>query len=166
MMKTVSLIFLVLCVGSIVDARGLTPRVIRGKDAIDGQFPYQASLRHKENNGLFCGASIISTRHLLTAAHCTQGTNSNPLFVVAVVGSIDRRKGVTITLNKITPHEKWDGNRLLNDISLVRTVSEIIFSDTIQPIALPTQDLPDENDTAVVVSGWGKISMSVCINSE
>lgn len=174
-MKTVSLILCVLCIGSIVDAgfkyksinfaddeKELSPRIIRGKDAKDGQFPYQVSLRRRMNGQHFCGASIISTRFLLTAAHCTQGNAAVPFLVYAVVGSVDRRTGVSLTLNKITPHEKYDGDRLLNDISLIRTASEIIFSATIQPIALPTQNLPQPN-TVVVTSGWGRISMSVRI---
>lgn len=162
-MKVISLILFVLCVSSIADARGLTPLIIGGKDAKDGQFPYQVSLRTRIiGNQHFCGASIISTRYLLTAAHCAEGITSKPFFVVAVIGSVNRNSGVTIKLNKITRHEKWNRNLLLNDIALIRTASEIIFSETIQPIALPTKDLPDEGNTAVLLSGWGKNSLSVC----
>lgn len=174
-MKTVSLILFVFCTSSIVEASSkyarisfpndetlITPRIVGGKDAKDGQFPYQVSLRTRFSQQHFCGASIISARFLLTAAHCTQGITSKPFFVVAVVGSVDRRKaGVTIKLNKITSHEKWDRTRIVNDISLIRTASEIIFSNTIQPIALPTHDLPNEGNTSVVLSGWGKNSISV-----
>lgn len=48
-----------------------------------------------------------------------------------------------------------------NDISLIRTAKEIVFSKNVQPIALPTQNFPAGGNTPVILSGWGKNSRSV-----
>lgn len=49
------------------------PRVVGGFDAEAGQFPWLVALGYDVNHAnpkWLCGGSIISTRHILTAAHC------------------------------------------------------------------------------------------------
>lgn len=43
-------------------------RIVGGDIATIGQFPYQVSLQ--SYNEHICGGSIISSTHILTAAHC------------------------------------------------------------------------------------------------
>lgn len=138
----------------------IKPRVIGGEDAREGQFPYQASLQQRAKMNHFCGASIISNRFLLTAAHCVGEVS--PEMWVAVVGSVHiSQGGIILNIDKRIQHNKWDVNRLVNDIALLRTAEEIIFSDTVQPIALSSQNLPVEGNTQVILSGWGDISNNV-----
>lgn len=139
----------------------LKPRIVGGEDAKEGQIPYQVSLRLPAADLHFCGGAIISNRHILSAAHCMADLESRPSFVVAVIGSVDASQGVKMKIDKITSHKGWDRSKLINDISLLRTVEEIVFSESIQPIALPTQDLPEGGDTNTLLSGWGKNSISV-----
>jgi secreted trypsin-like serine protease len=47
----------------------LDERVIGGITAYRGQFPWQVALR-VENYSYFCGGSLISSKWVLTAAHC------------------------------------------------------------------------------------------------
>lgn len=139
----------------------LNPRIVGGDDAEEGQFPYQISIRTKLSKQHFCGGSILSSRFLLTAAHCTQGVNGKPKYVYAVVGTLRRLSGgVVVELDTITPHENYNPRKFRNDISLLRTTEEIVFSDTVQPIALPVQNLPEEGKAEVLLSGWGRTSVS------
>lgn len=173
-MKASSLILLAVCIafaaadsnygefGSSDIESALESRIVGGQNAEDGQFPYQVSLRTRFLRQHFCGGSIISSRFILSAAHCTQGILSKPFIVVAVIGSIHRRKGgVTVKLDKITSHEGWDRSKLINDIALLRTAEEIVFTSTIQPIALTTTKLPEDESKPLVLSGWGQNSINV-----
>lgn len=140
----------------------IEPRIVGGQKAEVGQFKYQGCLRTRLTKQYICGAAIISNRFLLTAAHCTDGIYQHPGMVVAVVGAMHRYKdGVTMKVDKITKHNKYNFRLLHHDISLIRTVDEINFSPTVQPIALPTKDSPKDGNAHVVLSGWGRISVSV-----
>lgn len=158
-MKTINVIFVAVCVGLASAVPTWDPRVVGGEDAEEGQFPYQVSLRQKMMNNHFCGGSIISSRFLLTAAHCADGALGSPQNVYAVVGTLYRTKGgITVELEKITQHSGWNRGQLKNDIALIRTAQKIVFSDTVQPIALPKQNVG--GDASTLLSGWGRHQVS------
>lgn len=49
------------------------PRIVGGRDAESGEFPWQISLRVRSPFGGFshtCGGSILSANTVLTAGHC------------------------------------------------------------------------------------------------
>lgn len=166
-MKTINLICLAICivlvkaeydVFGLNNEDGFESRIVGGKQAKKGQFPYQVSLRKRLTKQHYCGASIISNRYMLTAAHCTHGVFLKPPFIVAVVGTVLRHfDGVTIKLQKVNAHEGFNRQTLVNDIALIRTASEIRFTQNIQPIALP-QRYTGAN-SSLVLSGWGGINV-------
>lgn len=77
----------------------------------------------------------------MTAAHCTE--DMKPQHMYAVVGALHLSSGgVSVELDRITPHEHFNTETLQNDIALLRTARPISFSHDVQPIALPTQNTP------------------------
>lgn len=130
-------------------------RIFNGNDAVEGQFPYQASIRSKHDNKHHCGAAILNKRFLLTAAHCTKFDYSKPDYVNVVVGALHRANGgIVMGVDQITPHGEFDPWSLKNDIALIRTAKKIEFNDQVQPIPLPNEDITDGK--SLIISGWGK----------
>lgn len=130
-------------------------RIFDGSDAVEGQFPYQVSIRSKHDNKHHCGAAILNKRFIITAAHCTKFDYAKPDYVNVVVGALHRSNGgIKMDVDKITPHKEYDPFSQKNDIAIIRTAKEIEFNDQVQPIPLPTEDI--DEGRSLIVSGWGK----------
>ena len=46
-------------------------RVVGGKEAVPGKNPWLVSMSYRGK--LYCGATLINDRYLITAAHCIKG---------------------------------------------------------------------------------------------
>lgn len=135
--------------------------IIGGQNAEVGQFPFQVSFRNKVSNKHYCGGSILTSRFLVQATHCLNHGNGDPDYIYAVVGTISLLEGgVIVGIDRIIIRDDYDPDWAENDISLLRTSEEIIFTDLIQPISLPTQNILVGENVAVIESGWGSISVS------
>lgn len=139
-----------------------TSRIVGGEKADEGEFPWQISL-HAKSYGHVCGASIISPRWLVTAAHCVQDDGrtrfSQPGTWEAFLGLHTQGKigsaVVKRNLKQIIPHPNYNSHTFDNDIALMELDSPVTYSDYIRPICLPApqHDFPSGN--TVWITGWG-----------
>lgn len=145
------------------NGRGLE-RIINGFPARPNQIPYQVALKVVTDKGMpgFCGGSIISRKHVLSAAHCT----SPPVEKIYLrFGSIELNSGgvrMFVTRKNIVNHPNFNPTTLHNDISVIHLPQELVYNSRIQPISLPNRrdaQLTHEQRYARV-SGWGSENSS------
>ncbi|XP_041972083.1 chymotrypsin-2-like [Aricia agestis] len=136
------------------DKREDWERIVGGTKAPNGSVPYQVSLRMWGVRH-FCGASVVTPKVILTAAHCVEGMR--PQFMRAVVGTNQLRAGgKSYSIRKIVSHEEYDGDVIVNDIAIVFTNKEIQFSETVDAVEL--NDEPVEAGEELLLTGWGTTS--------
>uniref|UniRef100_G1PEJ1 Peptidase S1 domain-containing protein n=1 Tax=Myotis lucifugus TaxID=59463 RepID=G1PEJ1_MYOLU len=140
-------------------ANGLMPatydRVKGGSNVREGEWPWQASL--KINGRHYCGASLISDRYLVTAAHCFQKT-LNPKNYTVSFGTKVTPPYMQHYVQQIIIHENYIPGEHHDDIAVVLLTEKVLFKNDVHRVCLPEATqifLPGEG---VVVTGWGALS--------
>lgn len=130
-------------------------RIIDGGVADIREYPHLVSLRD-ENNSHFCGASIISSKHCLTAAHCTANrTNLEILAGSTFLTGIGARHGIIIRVSRIIQHERYAGRVSDMDIAILVLAKELpVDGAKIRVAALPEPNRPLPFGKSGYVAGW------------
>ena len=106
------------------------------------------------SGGGFCGASLISDRWVLTAAHCTHGKHPSALSIFLGCHNLDDGScEEAASADMIFNHPTYIFPK--NDIALVRLKKPVKFSDTVYTVCLPSKRLPSAAGYGLRVVGWG-----------
>ncbi|XP_018566664.1 trypsin-1-like isoform X2 [Anoplophora glabripennis] len=135
------------------------------KDTKSGiqEWPWIAALyRQKQlEQGLeqqFCGGSLITDTHVLTASHCVQGLTAAEIRVRLGeynFATSNETRSRDYGVEKIIEHEGYVLSTYENDIAIVKMDKPTTFNTYIWPICLPPVGQTFENEVAVV-AGWGQ----------
>lgn len=142
-------------------------RVIKGNIAKRGHHPWQATIRTKGRGGMsshWCGAVLISKKHLLTAAHCLVGYPKGAYFIRLGdhYANIAESSEIDSYIENWYIHEKFrEGTHMNNDIAVIVMKNPVRFNDYIQPICLPQEGIEYKEGRRCTISGWGSIQSGV-----
>ncbi|CAK3016933.1 Trypsin-like serine protease [Vibrio crassostreae] len=107
----------------------VSARIINGKEATQGNWPFMAALVSRNVNaydGQFCGASFIGERYVLTAAHCVEGNGHEDLDVVIGVSNLSASQAAQhrYAVDNIYVHEYYNSAATGNDIAIIELVEK------------------------------------------
>ena len=115
-----------------IPIKRLALAAIGGYEVSHGDYPHQVSLQDINNRRHFCGASIIHSKFLLTAAHCFIDHEAGN--TIAVAGEHDlkasewSRKQIR-RVTRVIPHENYNAETSDNDIALLELDKPLNFDD-------------------------------------
>merc|ERR1712181_177199 len=98
----------------------------------------------------FCGGTLISSTHVLTAAHCTQRSASS---VRVLIGehNINDSDYNRVEVAEIINHPNYDDGTTDNDYAILRLANPVTFTNEVSTACLPA-------DLSATVAGWGTLS--------
>ena len=141
-------------------ACGRTPsRIVGGGEVTPYSLPWQVAFVRRGQNSPFCGGTLISDRHVLTAAHCTTRGGSYDVIVGEhrVTSSED---GTRHSVCRHVDHPSYNTNTLDSDFSILHLDEPVQLGARAVPACLPQSsfsgDYLDGKD--LTVSGWGALS--------
>jgi trypsin len=134
-------------------------RVVGGRPANSGEFPYQCALLRVSGSAtsLTCGCWIINARTIGTAAHCIDGGQPSQ-FMVRCGGNQHASGGQLMSVAKVTAHPSYNPSTINNDIGVIQLSSPLTFGPTVSPVTLPASGSDPTDGTPVTATGWGRTS--------
>ncbi|XP_055849536.1 mite allergen Der p 3 [Episyrphus balteatus] len=134
----------------------LESRIVNGTTADPGQYPFVVSLRSSSGSHS-CGASIINSQWILTAAHCVQYKKPSSISVQYGVSTISSKGPNVATVKKIIWHENYiPTSRYDDDVALLQLEGRLSFNGkTIAAIKLPEQGFEVPGGDIGTLVGWG-----------
>jgi len=146
--------------------------IVGGVPALKGAYPYQVSFEYSDwlfgGTQHICGATVINSKWIITAAHCII-MGPTPYNYKVVVGrhslkTFDKQTK-RHTVKRVIVHPKWTGDKeteMSNDIALIEVKTPIKFNQFVQPACLP--DNVEQKVSAIyapgtptLISGWGEM---------
>jgi secreted trypsin-like serine protease len=144
-------------------------KIIGGRNADIGSWPWTVALVNArvENafQGLFCGGTLISSRWIVTAAHCVTDDAGNPAYapgdVDAVIGRTDLRQGGgdRIPVTGFVVHPQYNPGTNDSDLALLQLGREPANGVTWGTLPLIPEGDPSsltEAGRQSWVVGWGQ----------
>nr|QHB21577.1 venom S1 protease 34 [Platymeris rhadamanthus] len=143
-------------------------RIIGGKEVEENEFPWMVLLNiyYPLEGGarmmFYCGASVITQRHVLTAGHCVVDKATRTVVPPqdVIVRLAEHHSGKSsgkekeISSQQIFVHENYL-KKGSHDIAVIFTKDVIEFNDIIGPVCLSRDPLP-VNNRRITVMGWGQ----------
>ncbi|XP_073093187.1 neurotrypsin isoform X5 [Manis javanica] len=142
-------------------------RIIGGKNSLRGGWPWQVSLRLKSRHGdgrLLCGATLLSSCWILTAAHCFKRYGNSTRSYAIRVGDyhtlVPEEFEEELGVEQIVIHQDYRPDISDYDIALVRLQGPeeqcARFSSHVLPACLPfRREKPQRTASNCYITGWG-----------
>ncbi|XP_045538738.1 serine protease Hayan-like [Papilio machaon] len=153
---------------------------IGGRITKPGEFPHMGAVGWRSSTGTWifkCGSSLISSKFMLTAAHCSKISprdTSVARQVPEIVRLGDKNiidkfsnglNPVNAIIKKIINHPLYNPPKKYNDIAIIELQTDVRFSKYVQPACLWPRYDTSPLGTKATLTGWGVIETARLLTS-
>ena len=148
----------------------VTNKIVGGEEATAFSWGWAVSLQDKNTGAPFCGGTIVSPLHIVTAAHCVPNATAvmQQSRVVVGINKLNESNSSAAQVRSIigvTSHPRYNDVSKANDIAVLRLNEPLILSNerSTARICLPNVEpsnvtnLYPSTGTPLVAVGWGTL---------
>jgi len=134
-------------------------QIVGGEEAGPYSLPWQVALVPTYSSTPFCGGTLISDRHVLTAAHCTGALGGEWDIIVGEHDATNAADGTRHKKCRVKDHPSYDTNTINNDYAIVTLSTPVTIGTRANFACLPTSEMGGSflDDKTMTVSGWGRL---------
>merc|ERR1711892_390945 len=133
-------------------------RIVGGVETEVNEYPWQGALVSRTGRTPFCGGTLISNRHVMTAAHCTAGSSPSQMRILLGEHRTDDSTQIKVEVESINDDPLYDTSNMRNDFSILTLKESVTFTKAISPACLPSTATQMFAGQVATVSGWGTLS--------
>jgi secreted trypsin-like serine protease len=133
-------------------AYDITPLILGGTVVPSGTKTYTTGIRQTATGSDFCGGSLITPTHVLTAGHCYGYAKYVAVGTHYLSGSSD---GVRVAVKKETRHPSFSSSSLTYDYTIIELATAVT---AYAPVKLLTADPLNSAGSTATTMGWGTTS--------
>merc|ERR1711899_458982 len=133
-------------------------QIVGGSEATPYSLPWQVAFVRRGSSTPFCGGTLISDRHVLTAAHCTSSKNYD--VIVGEHRTTSSSDGTRHRVCRFVDHPRYSSRTTNNDFSILRLQKPVKLGTRANAACMPPVSYGDSylSGKSLTVSGWGALS--------
>jgi len=130
-------------------------KIVGGHPADKHEYPWMVALAYRWRKTPRCGGSLITERHVLTAAHCLEDESSEWMQVLVGFHSRQTTDYTRHDVYKIEDHRNYDrrGGYYYNDFSILTI--DPVKPPFLMPVCLPADTNKKYVGQLATATGWG-----------
>merc|ERR1712088_691632 len=132
-------------------------RIVGGQETEEHEYPWQVGLVSRNGRTPWCGGTLISSTHVLTAAHCTQ-SDASSIRVILGEHNIADNDFNRVDVAEIINHPNYNPQTTDNDYAILRLANPVTFTNEVSPACLPADLSNTFAGVLATVTGWGTLS--------
>ncbi|KAK9302902.1 hypothetical protein QLX08_005241 [Tetragonisca angustula] len=145
---------------------GRKTRIVGGNVTSVYEFPWIVSM--SKQGTFYCAGSLITRKHVLTAAHCMEGFDRRSIKLVLVDNDREKfdKNAIIRRIKSVVIHEKFHSYTYNNDIAIIEMDRPVNVNGIVRTACLPEDKAIDYTGATATVIGWGRTGESEPVSNE